>query len=666
MTVVPCATLRGGARLRRRRALRLCTALATLPTLAFADDLTSLRLDQLLEVPIFGASKYQQTQAEVAAAVSVITRAEIRTFGWRTLGEALASLPGVHMTGDRQYSYIGIRGFGVPGDLNTRVLVMIDGNRVNDPTYDSGTLGREFPVDIDLIERIEFIPGPGGAVYGQNAMFGVVNVITRTGAEVDGAEVSLAAQRPQRLREGRASWGARLDNGVDVLVSASGMLAGGENREMDYGASGISGLAAGLDGERSKSLFAHVARGPWSFELIYGDRRKDDPTGSYFSDPLTPGQYTRDTHTLVQLQYDDTFANDTLQASGRLFSGRYLFRSLLKYGGSDVTYPAEGAWRGTEWRLVSTAFAHHKLMVGLEVQQNYRTDQAVLFAIDPALDVRIPAHGYRAGVFGQDEWRMTDALTATLGLRVDHNDVTATQTSPRAALIWQVGTNSTLKALAGRARRAPNVFESAFGDGTSQAANPSLDGERVDTLELVADHRFGRELAMRASAYQWKMRDLVVLAIDGASGLPQYQSGEKITARGIELSADETWDFGGRLRGSLSLQDVTCACGGTQANSPKVLAKLAFSSPLHVVGARAGYELQYGGKRSALDGTRLGGYAVSNLTLTSDALARGVELQMSVYNLFDKQYRQPAADYNWQDAFEQDGRALRVRLSLAF
>ena len=76
-----------------------------------ATKLSTLSLEQLLEVSIVGASKYEQKQSEVAAAVSVITRQEIKAFGWRTLAEALASLPGVHTTYDRQYNYIGTRGF---------------------------------------------------------------------------------------------------------------------------------------------------------------------------------------------------------------------------------------------------------------------------------------------------------------------------------------------------------------------------------------------------------------------------------------------------------------------------------------------------------------------------------------------------------------------------
>src|ERR1700730_15516844 len=143
-------------------------------------------------------------------------------------------------------------GFGLPGDLNTRVVITINGHPVSDPTFDSGPTGAEFPLDMDLIERIEFIPGPGGAVYGQNAMLGVVNVITRSGAGLAGAELAVAYQDPQALREGRASWGKALDDGTDIMVSISGAHAGGEDRFYRYGASGIAGVAYDLDGERDR------------------------------------------------------------------------------------------------------------------------------------------------------------------------------------------------------------------------------------------------------------------------------------------------------------------------------------------------------------------------------------------------------------------------------
>jgi outer membrane receptor protein involved in Fe transport len=628
-------------------------------------DLTQLSLEQLLEVSVVGASKYEQKQSEVAAAVSVITRGEIQAFGWRTLAEALSSLPGIHTTYDRQYTYLGTRGFGLPGDLTARVLVTINGNRVNDPVYDGGPVGREFPLDMALVERVEFIPGPGGAVYGQNAMFGVVNVVTRSGADLDGAELEVSVQHPQRLREGRASWGRRLDNGIDVVLSASGLRARGEDRFFDYGSTGVSGEAVGLDGERDREFHARVARGAWSVDLVYGDRGKKDPTAAYFNDPLAPNYFQSDRFGLAQLSYQDRFADDTLQVSGRLFAGRYRYDGIFTYG-TLFSFPAEGDWRGTEWRVVSTALAGHKLMLGIEAQDNARTDQSVNDLADPANSFTIARSGHRVGLYAQDEWRIGETLTATLGYRIDRNRTTGTTSSPRAALIWQAAPATTLKVLAGRAHRAPNVYESQYDDVFSQVSNPALAGERIDTMEVVADHRVGADLALRASAYRWTMHDIITLGIDTLSGLTQYQSGEKVKARGLELSADRTWPWGARLRGSVSLQDASRAGGSELPNSPEVLGKLNLSGPLPWAGVRAGVELRFDGRRLTLDGSELGSCAVSNLHLSSEALAKGLAVSFGIQNLFDKRCAHPGADSNWQNALEQDGRSLRLAAAYRF
>ena len=627
--------------------------------------LTALSLEQLLEVSIVGASKYEQRQSEVAAAVSVITRQEIKAFGWRTLAEALASLPGVHVTYDRQYNFLGTRGFGLPGDNNTRVLITINGNRMNDPAFDQGPVGREFTLDMDLIDRIEFIPGPGGAVYGQNAMFGVVNVVTRSAANAAGVELSASYQAPQKLREGRASWGKVLENGAGVLVSASGLKARGENLPFTFGASGLAGVATGLDSERDEELFARVTHGPWSLDLVYGNRHKDDPAGTFRSDPLVPGQFQADRTTTAQLQYQESFDSGKLDVSARLFAGQQRFTSLQFYQ-TPFAFPASSDWRGAELRAVSTAFAGYKWMFGLELQDNQRYDQYLVNIANPAASSVIPGSGYRVGAYGQVEWRVADALVATLGTRFDRNNIMGNSFSPRAAIIWSASPATTLKALYGRAHRAPNAYERDYSDGFAQVANPGLRGETIDTLELVADHRIGGDLAVRASLYQWKMRNLITLGMDAATGLAQYQAGAGVTANGVELSADKTWITGARLRSSVSLQNITQATGAALPNAPRILGKINLSSPLEFMGWYAGFEMHYDSQRLTLNGTRLGGYAVSNLHLTTETLAKGLELSVSLHNLFDKRYSQPAADTNWQNALDQDGRSARVKVSYRF
>ncbi len=652
----------------------LCFALfACPPAIAAGPDANDLSLEDLMKVPVIGASKYSQKQSEVAAAVSVVTRDEIKAFGWRTLGDVLASLPGVYTTYDRQYGYLGMRGFGLPGDLNTRTLIAINGNRVNDPVFDQGPTGYDLPLDLDLIERIEFIPGPGGAVYGQNAMFGVVNLVTRTGAEVNGAQLAVAHEFLTQQNKGQAVWGRQLDDGTDMLLSVSGLHATGQNLFFNYGASGVSGRATGEDGESAAHVLAHLARGPWSFELEYGRHRKDDPTGAYLSDPLVPGQYQQDTRTVAQLQYNERFADDTLQVLARIFGGSERYASLF-YFGSPFATPANGKWVGTELRVLLTSIGSHKLMVGTEIQRNLNQDQYSFDLSQPANNISIPGSGYRAGIYVQDEWRITEALSAISGLRFDRDQIntwrgdqiTTGKASPRIGLIWTASPATTLKALYGRAHRAPNAFERDYQDNTTQVANPALSGETIDTYELVADQRVGTDALVRASVYRWTMYNLVTLGTDPVSGLSQYQSGGITQAHGIELSSDKTWQLDTRLRGSVTYQRVTDAQGLRLPNSPSLLGKLNLSMPLRVAGLRAGYELRFDSPRRTLDGSELGGYVLSNITLGTQSLARGLEISMSIYNLFDKRFAQPGSSTNWQNAIEQDGRNVGIKLSYAF
>ncbi|PKO34341.1 MAG: TonB-dependent receptor [Betaproteobacteria bacterium HGW-Betaproteobacteria-7] len=634
-------------------------------------DLTAFSLEDLLETRITGAAKYEQKQSEVAAAVSVITRDEIKAFGWRTLDQALASLPGLHLSYDRQYSSLGTRGIGLPGDFITRVLVAINGNRVNDAVYDAGTIGRDFPVDMDLIERIEFIAGPGGAIYGQNAMFGVVNIITRDGAMLDGGELAAGWQSAPALREGRVSWGKRLDNGTDVLLSVSGMRARGDDLSMAYpgagpGGSDVAGRALGQDGERDGEFMARLAHGPWSADFIASDRRKDDPTAAFFADALASGHYQRDAYRLAQLHYQDNFAADTVNVLGRLFHGRQRYTSRYHYAGVVNLARGESDWYGGEVRLLYTGIRRHKLAIGLEVQHNSRIEQSNDDRSTPGLDLRISDSGSRTGLYVQDEWRFADDWTAVLGLRVDRGSLAPTRASPRAALIWQASPQTAFKVLYGRAHRAPNAYERDYDDGISQIANPGLRGETVDTLELLADHRLARDFSLRTSIYQWRLRDIITLNTDALSGLTQYQSGDSIDARGVEVSLARSWSSGVRLRGSVAYQHLAYADGRQLENAPRWLGRLNVIYPLPWLGLRLGYELQYEGRRKTLDGSMLDAYALSHVNLVADKWLRGMEVALGVRNLFGQRYHHPGADSNWQNRLEQDGRNVMLSVGYRF
>ncbi len=661
-------------------ALLLAVVAPPLATATRAADLTDLSLESLLETRVTSASKYEQTLDEVPSAVTVITRDEIRAFGWRTLTQALASLPGMHATYDRQYDYLGTRGFGLPGDFNTRLLLAVNGNRINDIVYDSAGLGRNFPVDLDLVERIEFIPGPGGAVYGQNAMFGVINVITRSGLQVDGWELVSSWQQPQQTREGRLRWGRRLAGGTDVLLSLSTMRSEGEDLFMRFpgaAANGgdIAGIARGLDGEEDDELSAHLGRGPWNLDVDYGERVKDDPTAAYFADPLVPGQYESDDYLLGHLQYQRDIGS-SWNLLGRLFAGRARYEGMYFFGGEGNFSTGISEWQGGELRLLHTGFAAHKVMFGVEAQDNGRIDQSATTLASTTLRPRVPPSpfssdlliqrdGYRVGVYAQDEWQLAATVSTSLGLRVDRNDTTGTRMSPRAALIWQATPALTLKTIYGSAQRAPNSYERDYDDGVALVANPNLSRESMETFEFVAQGQVTRTLNLRGSLYRWRMDELIRLGVDPVSGVPQYQSAGDVEATGAELAANAAWNSGGRLRASVSWQDVAYANGMTLDNSPQWLGRVNYSRPL-AEGFDIGLELQYDGGRQTIDGSTLDANWLTNVHLLADELANGLELSLTLLNLFDEHYEHPAADSNWQNTLEQDGRAVRLRVDYRF
>ena len=159
------------------------------------EELGSVKVDT-----VYTASKFTEKVTDAPSSVTIVTRDEISKFGYRTLGDILRATRGFDVTYDRNYAYAGVRGYTSLDDYGSRVLLLVDGHRMNDPIYDTAAIGTDQFADVDLIERVEIIRGPGSAVYGSNAFFGVINVITRNGASVNGVET--AATGGQNLASG--------------------------------------------------------------------------------------------------------------------------------------------------------------------------------------------------------------------------------------------------------------------------------------------------------------------------------------------------------------------------------------------------------------------------------------------------------------------------------
>src|SRR4030066_1785345 len=180
----------------------------------------SISLEELMNIPVYGASKYEQKVTEAPSSVSIVTSRDIVRYGYRTLADIIRAQREFYVNYDRNYHYIGIRGFLPPGDYNPRLLLLIDGHRTNDAVYDSVFIGTAFFLDVDLIDRVEFIRGPGSSLYGSKAFPGGINAIPKTGKEYQGAELSGEAGSFGTYKA-RATYGKRGESGIQGVVSGT-------------------------------------------------------------------------------------------------------------------------------------------------------------------------------------------------------------------------------------------------------------------------------------------------------------------------------------------------------------------------------------------------------------------------------------------------------------
>jgi len=187
------------------------------------EDLFDLSLEELMEMSIdtvYGASKRPQKVSEAPSSVTVITSEEIRLYGYRTLADLLRSVPGFYLAYDQAYHQLLARGFHRPGEFNSPVLLLVDGHRASEDIGIGAALGTEFVLDVDLIDRVEVIRGAQSALYGNKAMLGVINVITKTGRQIEGVELSGEVASSDTTKA-RLTYGETFDNEMELLVSGT-------------------------------------------------------------------------------------------------------------------------------------------------------------------------------------------------------------------------------------------------------------------------------------------------------------------------------------------------------------------------------------------------------------------------------------------------------------
>ena len=639
-------------------------------------DFTQQSLEELMQVKIpmvVGASKHEQKVTEAPSAVSVVTQEDIRVFGYRTLSDILRGVRGLFVSYDEVYNFIGVRGVNRPGDYGGRVLVMIDGHRMNEPVYDQAFSGQDLPLDVDLIERVEVIRGPGSALYGNNAGLGVINIVTREAKSWNGVEASVAGGSFETFA-GRLTYGREFTNGLKLLLSGS--VLGSEGRERIHYpefADVNGGMAEGRDGERAQKLFGSLSWGEVTLEASYGNRRRDIPNGAYATLFNVSPNYADDQRAFVEARWRHEFPHEW-QVTARTYYDHYRFEGKLPYEAEVPADPpvinfdyARAELVGAELQAVKLVLDRHRLTLGVEWnhtlevrQQNYNVAPYTAYS-----DVQ--TDGDNLGAYAQGEFKLNTALTLQAGVRYDWYSTFGGTLNPRIGLIYVPWERTTFKALFGQAFRAPNAYEFDY-VAPGYVANHDLNPERIQTGELVWEQGVGQNYRLSVAGFFTQLNDLIAQQEALPGGDLFFQNADNVTVRGVETEVEGEWANGWRARASYSFVESRDHTTDLHlSNSPRHLAKLNLVVPLYARKVFAGCEVQGMSRRESVTGADVAENVVCNVTLLSRELIRNLEISASVYNLFDQRYADPVSqDLLPLESVRQVGRTFRVKVTYRF
>jgi outer membrane receptor protein involved in Fe transport len=650
------------------KAHRFCEVLAavllTVAGVTRAEDTTEPTLDDLLETKVSGASKYDQIARRAPASVSIVTADDIERYGYRTIADVLGRVRGFYTSYDRNYTYVGVRGFSRPTDYNNRVLLLIDGHTTNESVFGSAQLGSELGLDITLVERVEIIRGPGSALYGTGAMLTVVNIILKRGSAIGGRRAA-AGGGSFGKSNGLLMAGGQTDRGLDVAAGLFGTHVDGQNIFYPEYASDPStkGTARGLDGEKSYGAALSAYYGKFHLSGLTTSREKAIPTGAFDTTFGAPGAQTTDKHQFLDLSWEDEIASD-LSLRLRASTDSYGYRG--QYPASPTSFEgAQDDWWGAEAELRWDPRPDNRFTAGAEYRRDTTAEYRNSDAAQTYFQGNFPFD--TISLYAQDEFQITDNLAVIGGLRYDRYSTGHSAANPRGAIVFNATPSSTLKLLYGRAFRTPNIYETRYQDPTAGAKdNPNLKPEHIETLEVAWEQRLGPSLFGAVSAYQSRMTDLIDQVVDPADSLLQYQNQGTARTRGIELELTALLGGGVSAFANYSYaRAIDVENNEPLTNSPEHVAKLGAAAPL-TRWLRASGELLYESGRLTVQNTTTSGYLLANTTLLIEPPQVPLRLSLQIRNLFGTQYATPGGFEHRQAAISQDGRNFSARVECRF
>ena len=579
------------------------------------ENLADLSLEQLGSIDVTSVSKHSERLLDAPASIYVITAEDIRRSGVSSLPEALRLAPNLQVARINASQYaISSRGFNNAGN---KLLVLIDGRIVYTPLY-SGVLWYDQDVMLEDVERIEVISGPGGTLWGSNAVNGVINVITRTAQNTQGGLVSAGGGNLERGAAVR--YGATLGESGHFRVYAKGFDETHTDRE--------NGTSASDGWERAQTGF----RADWGHAddgfTLQGDayRGRLDllvPENEHFSGANLLGRWIHQLGGKDQIQLQGYFDQSDLDIPQAGTAGTFSERLNI----ADI-----------ELQHSIGAFSGHAIVWGAGYRTAHdRVGNVTSFAFFPASKVLDWAN-----LFVQDEIALREEVSFTAGTKIERNPYTGVEFLPSLRLAWKPTSQQLVWSALSRAVRTPSLLDREFFAPAQPpfilAGGPDFRSEVSNVIEIGYRAQPTPVLSYSLTVFHHiydHLRSVEVTAT-GALVLANEMDGK---STGVEAWSSWQVTQWWRLSAGASYldQDLRLKAGSTDP----IGTSAAGNDPTHQFTLRSSLDLPY---RTQLDVDvrnvgRLPNPAVPSYTATDIRLGwhvnNDVELSLAGVNVFD-------------------------------
>jgi iron complex outermembrane receptor protein len=429
-------------------------------------DPTQMSIEDLLNVQVTSVSKKEQNLSSTAAAITVITQEEIRRSGATNIPDLLRMVPGVHVAQINANAWaISIRGFS--DRYGDKVLVLIDGRSVYTPTS-SGVNWDQQDVVLEDIERIEVIRGPGGTVWGANAVNGVINIITKSADATQGGLVT-AGGGSQAAAQGMARYGGQA--GKAGAYRIFGDYANVANSPSPPGEQVVDGWHKIHGGFRSDWNLS-----PQDALTVQGDllrTRESQTLDTLYSNNL-PSEAIIDDQ--IKVSASDILARWTHnRANGSSFTlqGYYDQYNRLDAGLSEIRKTLD-----LDFQYHLTAGTRNDVVWGA----GYRISDGDTTAGYAKSYLPAERTDNLFSTFIQDGIKLTNSLVFTVGSKFEHNAYTGFEYAPSAQLAWALTKRQSLWTSVSRAIRQPALADIAL---QHDVATISLDDGGFGVVRIV-------------------------------------------------------------------------------------------------------------------------------------------------------------------------------------